>query len=73
MARASYLSDFERTVIRAGHARGLTSIVIGKYLGRTDVTVRKHIGLMRTDGTITDLPFDFIVDDLCKAMKAHSK
>lgn len=69
MAKRKYISDFERDVIRIGHANGVSCTQIAKFCGRNRVTIWNHIRAMTDDGTITQLPFGFVVDEVAEAMR----
>lgn len=69
MARAKYISKFERDMIRIGHAHGVNAPSIARFLGRSKVAVYKQIERMTADGTIEDLPFAFVSEEITRAMR----
>lgn len=66
MARARFFTDFERDVIRVGLYHGRKAPEIARFLGRTPVGVYQQIKAMRAAGTLENLPFGFVADDLAK-------
>lgn len=73
MARGKFISEFERDVIRIGHARGVKNGQIAKYLGRTRECVWQQVRKMQADGTINNLPFSFAAEEIARAMKEGRK
>lgn len=71
MARGAYITEFEREIIRIGHARGLTGGQIAKYLRRERTGIYRIIKEMEDDGTLANVPFDFICDDVEAAIRAR--
>lgn len=71
MARGRLITDFERDCIRIGHSRGVSNTAISKFLGRTLPVIGLQIKAMREAGTLTDVPFDFVADEVAKAMRTH--
>ena len=69
MAKAKYISDFEREVMRIGHAKGLKAPTIARFLKREKATVYNHIKAMEKDGTIGELPMCFVVDEIAEAIR----
>lgn len=70
MAKAKYITDFEREIIKIGHSQGIYPMQISRYLGRTRVAVHQQIEKMKQDGTIDDLPLAFVVDEIAEAIRA---
>jgi len=70
MAKAKYISSFERDVMRIGRAHGFSDAQIGRFCGRQRMTVGNHIKAMIKDGTIDDLPMGFVVDEIAEAIRA---
>ena len=64
MARGKYVSDFEKDVMRIGVVRGKNITEIADYLGRTKMCVSIHVRKMRAAGTLENLPFGFLADDI---------
>ena len=69
MAKAKYISDFEREVMRIGHARGFNAPQIARFLKRGKMVVYNHIKRMEADGTLENLPLCFVVDDIAEAIR----
>lgn len=70
MAKATYISDFERDVIRIGYSRGIKAPDIARFLGRTKVAVYNQIKAMDAAGTLGDLPFCFAANEIAAAILA---
>lgn len=70
MAKAAYISDFERDVIRIGHSRGIKAPDIARFLGRTKVAVYNQIKAMDAAGTLENLPLCFVADEIAGAILA---
>lgn len=68
MAKAKYISGFELDVIRIGVKKGHSAREIGNFLGRTRMTIHNHITKMRAAGTLENLPFNFVQDEVNGAM-----
>ena len=68
MAKAKYISEFERDVMRIGVSKGLKSPQIARFLKRGKMVVYNHIKAMREDGTIDDLPLCFISDEIAESI-----
>lgn len=64
MARAKLIRDFEKDVIRVGHANGQSGATIARVLGRTRQGVSLQIKAMREEGTLDNLPFEFIANEI---------
>lgn len=71
MARAKFITDFEAEIIRIGHNRGFKAPTIARYLGRNKVTVYNHIHKMKEAGTLDNMPFDFVAEEIAKGMQKH--
>lgn len=69
MAKAKFITDFERDCIRIGHARGVRPVQVARWLKRSRITVHKQIAAMRDAGTLDDLPMCFVVDEIAEAMR----
>lgn len=69
MARAKYISEFERDVMRIGHARGLKAPQIARFLKRGKMVVYNHLKAMEADGTLSDLPLCFVADEIAEAIR----
>ncbi|WP_323006779.1 helix-turn-helix domain-containing protein [Pseudorhodobacter sp.] len=70
MAKAKYISDFERDVIRIGVSRGIKAPAIARFLGRQKMAVYNHIAAMEADGTIGNVPLAFVADEIARAINA---
>ncbi|MCG7626501.1 hypothetical protein MHM88_01685 [Epibacterium sp. MM17-32] len=68
MAKAKYISDFERDVMRIGHAKGYKAPQIARFLRRGKMVVYNHIKAMDEAGTLEDLPLCFVVDEIAAAI-----
>lgn len=69
MAKAKYISDFERDVMRIGNAKGFKAPQIARFLKRGKMVVYNHIKGMAADGTLEDLPLCFVVDEIAEAIQ----
>ena len=69
MARAKYISPFERDIMRIGHSRGINAPTIARFLGRGKLVVYRHLQLMRDEGTLDDLPLCFVCDEIAEAIR----
>ncbi|MCE8508336.1 helix-turn-helix domain-containing protein [Ruegeria pomeroyi] len=69
MAKAKYISDFEREVMRIGHSRGFNAPEIARFLKRGKMVVYNHINRMDADGTLSDLPLCFVADEIAEAIR----
>lgn len=69
MAKAKYISEFERDVMRIGHSKGLSAPQIARFLGRGKMVVYNHINGMIEDGTISALPMCFVADEIAEAIR----
>lgn len=70
MAKARYISDLELDLIRIGIARGHSCIKIAKFMGRSKQVVYNHAEKMRENGTLGDLPLEFVVDEVAAKIEA---
>ncbi|NVK16718.1 MAG: hypothetical protein HWE35_21305 [Rhodobacteraceae bacterium] len=68
MAKAKYISDFERDVMRIGAARGYKAPQIARFLKRGKMVVYNHLKAMESDGTLKDLPLCFVTDEIAEAI-----
>lgn len=74
MAKAKYISEFERDVMRIGAANGYSAPQIARFLKRGKMVVYNHIKAMERDGTLGDLPLCFVADEIAAAIgKADAK
>jgi transposase len=69
MAKAKYISDFERDVMRIGHAKGYKPPQIARFLKRGKMVVYNHIKAMEAAGTLDDLPLCFVVEEIGEAIR----
>ncbi len=69
MARGKYITKFEAEIIRIGLDRGFKAPQIARYLGRTKQAVYNHIEKMESDGTLENMPFDFVADEIARAIR----
>lgn len=69
MAKAKYISTFERDVIRIGYAKGIKAPQIARFLKRGKMVVYNHIKAMEADGTIGELPLSFVADEIADAIR----
>ena len=70
MARAKYITDFEKDVIRIGVANGIKAPAIARFLGRKKMAIYRHIELLEQDGTLGNVPMEFVADEIAAAIKA---
>lgn len=70
MSRGKYITKFEAEIIRIGVDRGFKAPQIARFLGRTKQAVYSYIEKMNADGTLDDLPFDFVADEIAEAIRA---
>ena len=68
MAKAKYISDFERDVIRIGVSRGIKAPQIARFLNREKMTIYNHIKAMQQAGTLENLPLCFVADEIARAI-----
>lgn len=68
MAKAKYISDFERDVMRIGADRGYKAPQISRFLKRGKMVVYNHIKAMEKAGTLNDLPMCFVADEIAEAI-----
>lgn len=71
MARAKYITNFELDIIRIGVANGFKAPAIARFLGRQKVAVYRHIEILRKSGTLHDVPFEFVANEIAKAIKQN--
>jgi hypothetical protein len=69
MARAKFISDFERDVIRIGVSRGVNAPQIARFLGRTKVAVYQQIAAMDAAGALESGVLPFVADEIANAIK----
>jgi hypothetical protein len=70
MAKSKFITDDEKDLIRIGVALGNSDADIARFIGRKRPTVTVWRHKMIKDGTIGNLPFDFVVDDVSEKMAA---
>lgn len=70
MARAKYITEFEKDCIRIGVAAGLNAPTIARFLGRQKLAIYRHIEKLTEDGTLGDVPLEFVASEIAAAMKA---
>jgi len=71
MAKAKYITDFERDCIRIGVAAGATDAAIGRFLGRNKMAVGNHHKAMAAAGTLDNLPLAFVTDEIGRSILRH--
>jgi IS30 family transposase len=71
MARGKWITEFERDCIRIGVYYGASGAAIARFLGRTKGGVRNHIERMRDEGTLGNLPLDFVKEEIGRHIIAH--
>ncbi|MBO6603843.1 MAG: helix-turn-helix domain-containing protein [Roseicyclus sp.] len=64
MAKGRYITDFEKMVIRVGVANGHSDADIARFMNRSRPLVTVWRTKMEKDGSIADLPFGFVADDV---------
>jgi len=64
MARSRYFTDFERDCVRIGISRGIEKATIARAIKRTKVGVGQQVNRMQDDGSLTNLPMIFVVDEV---------
>ncbi len=69
MARGKFISAFERDVIRIGVHNGQSCARIGEFLGRTRMAIHNHIKAMEREGSLENLPLDFVQEDIARALE----
>lgn len=69
MARGKFITAFEAEIIRIGVNRGFKAPQIARYLGRTKQAVYVHIEKMRDDKSLQDMQFDFVADEIARAIR----
>tara|TARA_R110002073_G_scaffold46499_2_gene126859 strand:+ start:6333 stop:6560 length:228 start_codon:yes stop_codon:yes gene_type:complete len=69
MARAKYITEFEKDVIRIGVANGFSAPAISRFLGRQKMAIYRHIEILRDDGTLGNVPLEFVADEIAIAMQ----
>lgn len=69
MARGKFITDFERDMIRIGHSEGIGDATIARALRRTPASVGQQIKKMRAAGTLDDLPFVFVVEEIAEFIR----
>ena len=62
MAKCKLITDFEKDVIRMAVAMGHKDREIAEFMGRSRPVVATWRAKMEKDGTIHDLPFEFVAD-----------
>jgi len=62
MAKGKLITEFEKDVIRMAVALGHKDREIAEFMGRSRPVVAIWRGRMEKDGTIHDLPFEFVAD-----------
>jgi transposase len=68
MAKAKYISEFERDVMRIGAANGYTAPQIARFLKRGKMVVYNHIKAMEAEGTLQNLPLCFVEQEIAAAI-----
>ena len=71
MAKAKYITDFERDVIRIGVDRGIKAPAIARFLHRQKMAIYNHIAAMEQDGTIGDVMLEAVADEIAAAILAN--
>lgn len=66
MARGKLFSEFECDVIRVGLVSRHTYAQIARFLGRTPAGVAQMAKRMERAGTLGNMPFDFVRDDVAE-------
>lgn len=69
MARAAYITEFERDCIRIAHNQGIGPTQTAKFLKRSRMSVHRQIVEMREAGTLENLPLCFMVDEIAEAIR----
>jgi hypothetical protein len=73
MAHGKYITAFERDVIRIGVAHGCSLPEIARFLHRNRVAIYNHKRAMEAEGTLGDLPFGFVCQEIAGAIKAKGR
>ena len=69
MAKARYISDFERDVIRIGIDAGIKAPKIALFLGRGKMVIYNQIKKMEAEGTIQNKPMGFVCEEIAAAIR----
>jgi predicted transcriptional regulator len=69
MAKNSYITDFERDLIRIGFGSGLNASAIARYIGRNRMAVHNQMRNMSNSGTITLIPTGLSAENIAKDMQ----
>ena len=69
MARAKYITEFEKDVIRIGVANGFSAPAIARFLGRQKMAIYRHIELLREEGTLKNVPLEFVASEIANAIR----
>lgn len=72
MAKAKFISEFERDVIRIGHFQGTKAPAIGRFLNRSKQAIYNEIKAMTDAGTIDNRPMCFVCKEIGAAMDAEA-
>ena len=68
MAKAKFISEREREVIRVGLHHGIPQKKIAAALNRSNGAVCQQVQRMREDGTLHDLPLPFMAELIRKGL-----
>lgn len=69
MARAKFITDFERDCIRIGKSRGLDNATIARALKRTQAAIGQQVKAMDKAGTLDNLPMVLMVEEIAEMMR----
>lgn len=73
MAKAKYISDFERDVMRIGAQNGFKAPQIARFLKRGKMVVYNHLKAMEAEGTLKALPMCFIEEEIVEAIRKANR
>lgn len=73
MSRAKHITDFERDCIRIGLHHGLSGPQIAAFLGRHTNVIYAQRDKMRDNGTLENLPLDFMTEEIAEAIRRGAR
>lgn len=73
MARARFITDFERDCIRIGKAYGVENATIARALKRTKPAITQQVQAMTEAGTLDNLPLAFVCEDIAAMLRERGR
>jgi len=71
MAKAKYISENEKQVIKIAYEAGFKAPSIARYLGRGKLAIYNHIEAMQKADMMATDAMDFLKDQICEGIKAN--